>query len=183
MQTRTRRLQRAALAAGVCLCVLAVACMPTDSGGNMNTSGDNDNAPANTNDNAGGIPRIFPDDYRSTFTLVADCYDQPAHGAAGVKIWVSADAADAYLAGADPLPTGTIIVKEEYALEGCPDEQLSGWAAMLKEEPGFDAEDGDWHWQLVADSEVGVIFNDKSTCIGCHRAESCVSRDYTCFGR
>jgi hypothetical protein len=50
---------------------------------------------------------------------------------------------------------------------------------MRKEEPGFDAEDGDWHWQW--DDRGGrVRLDDKTTCIGCHVPPECLARDHMC---
>jgi len=50
---------------------------------------------------------------------------------------------------------------------------------MRKEEPGFDPDDNDWHWQWV-EPDRSVTFDDKTTCISCHRVQECVERDYMC---
>ena len=57
-------------------------------------------------------------------------------------------------------------------------------AAMRKEAPGFDPEDGDWHWQWVdaptAPSRATTRAARASSCITCHRAAECMARDYMC---
>jgi hypothetical protein len=126
---------------------------------------------------------IFPADYRSDYVEVRECVksiEHSDHGQVNVRVYANRIAADAYLANAPTLPVGSVVVKEEFSGDDCCDDaRLVRWRAMRKEEPGFDPADGDWHWQWVAASHK-VVFDDKSTCIGCHAASECVARDYMC---
>jgi hypothetical protein len=63
----------------------------------------------------------------------------------------TAIAVEPYLREENPLPLGSIVIKEEYpAGSNClNDSDLVRWRVMRKEAPGFDPEDGDWHWQWV----------------------------------
>lgn len=126
-----------------------------------------------------GCP-IFPADYRDSYTLVRDCRNSVAHGGVAIRVYANDIAARPYLDGANPLPEGSIVVKEEFSGLGCDnDDELVRWRPMRKEEPGFDPEDGDWHWQWV-DRGGQVRFNDKTTCISCHVAPDCLARDHMC---
>ncbi len=126
------------------------------------------------------IEPIFPADYRDTFTLVRDCRLSIEHGGVMIQVWANEVGAQAYLDEDNPLPVGTIVVKDEYEGTDCETEADFGrWRAMRKEEPGFDPDDGDWAWQWV-NPDRSVLFNDKSTCISCHLDAECVARDYMC---
>jgi hypothetical protein len=127
-----------------------------------------------------GVCPIFPADYRKTYVEVRDCRSSPEHGGV-VRVLASPNAVRPYKDGANPLPVGSVIVKEEFSRRGCEDEDLVRWRVMRKEAPGFDPEDGDWHWQWV-ESSFAVRFDDKTTgdCITCHREPDCLARDYMC---
>lgn len=128
---------------------------------------------------------IFPADYRSTFVEVRDCRLSIEHGGVNIRVLASPDAARPYLDAADPLPVGSIIVKEEFDGPECDDGDLIRWRAMRKEEAGFDPEDGDWHWQWV-ETNFAVRIDRKDdpdpryNCIGCHVRPACLARDYMC---
>lgn len=123
---------------------------------------------------------IVPADYRDTFRVVRECRTSIEHGAT-IRVYVNEIGADGYLNDVDPLPEGTIVVKEEFKGATCDnDAELEFLSAMLKREPGFDAEDNDWQWQEIAAKERMVTLDDKATCISCHRAKECVARDYMC---
>lgn len=125
------------------------------------------------------VEPIFPADYRNTFVEVRGCRNGIEHGAT-IRVFANDVAARAYLENASALPVGSIVVKEEFEGTDCDrDNELIRWRAMRKEAPGFDPEDGDWHWQWV-NPDRSVRFDDKRTCIGCHRAAECVARDYMC---
>jgi len=133
------------------------------------------------NDNsAPTVDPVFAADYRTTYRLVRDCRNSSAHPAT-MRVYVNEVGADAYEAEANPLPEGTIVVKEEFGGTDCDDDgQILSWVAMLKREPGYDADDGDWQWQRVLSPNRGVFTNDKSSCISCHRAPDCLVRDLMC---
>ncbi len=123
---------------------------------------------------------IFPADYRATFTEVRNCRFSIAHGGVSVRVLANPIAADPYLNDANPLPVGSIVIKEEYAGPSCDnDADLIGWRVMRKEDPGYDPQDGDWHWQHL-NAERQVLYNTKATCIGCHVAPECLARDHMC---
>jgi len=126
-----------------------------------------------------GPTAVFPADYRDTYTEVRDCRFSIEHGGVYIRVLADATALAPYLANQDPLPVGSVLVKEEYSSPDCDPANLIGWRAMRKETPGFDLEDNDWSWQHVAPDRE-VFRNDKATCIGCHRRDECVRRDYMC---
>jgi hypothetical protein len=124
---------------------------------------------------------IFPSDYRASFVEVRDCRLSIEHGGVNIRVLASPDSARPYLDAANPLPIGSVLVKEEFDGPGCDDRDFVRWRVMRKEAPGFDSEDGDWHWQWV-EPNFAVRFDDKQTgsCIDCHRAAECLARDYMC---
>ena len=129
----------------------------------------------------GGVDPIFPADYRDTFIEVRDCRFSVEHGGVSIRVLANRLAAEPYLRDENPLPMGSIVVKEEYEGSDCRNAaDLSRWRAMRKEAPGFDPEDGDWHWQWVDAPSRRVRFDDKETCIGCHLRPDCVERDFMC---
>jgi hypothetical protein len=122
---------------------------------------------------------VFPADYRDSYVEVRDCRFSIEHGGVSIRVLANDIGAAAYLANANPLPVGSIVVKEEFFGPDCDDADLARWRVMRKESPGFDSEDGDWAWQWV-DPDRSVRFNDKTTCIGCHDVPSCNVRDKMC---
>ena len=131
--------------------------------------------------NRGGAPApLFPANYRASFSMVRSCRFSAAHGGVNVRVFANDIAAQPYLDDANPLPEGSIVVKEEFNGTDCSDDNsLIGWRAMRKEAPGFDPNDGDWHWQKVSLQRV-VIFDTKDTCISCHTTPDCLVRDHMC---
>jgi len=131
------------------------------------------------------VEPIFPADYRATFVEVRNCRLSVEHGGINIRVLTNPIAAQPYLENRNPLPDGSIVVKEEFNVSDgsdCSDDKLMRWRAMRKE-PGIDPQDGDWHWQWVdreQDGSRSVLFDDKSTCIGCHVRPACKSRDYMC---
>lgn len=126
-----------------------------------------------------GPEPVFPDDYLEAFTEVRDCRFSSSHPGM-VRVLVNDIGADAYLAGENPLPTGTIVVKEVFDGTDCGNfDELGTWAAMRKEAAGFDPEDGDWHWQEVLPNR-SVEIDTKTTCIACHSRDECAGRDFMC---
>jgi hypothetical protein len=131
------------------------------------------------------IEPIFPANYRDTFTVVRDCRLGIEHGGVMIRVFANSVAAQPYLHNQNPLPLGSIVVKEEFDGTDCSnDADLTRWSAMRKESPGFDPVDNDWHWQRVTAPSRQVTCDDKTcpgfVCITCHRAAECVARDYMC---
>lgn len=127
-----------------------------------------------------GIAPIFPANYRDTYFEVRDCRFSIEHGGVSIRVLANDIGRQSYLDETNPLPVGSIIIKEEYAGADCENEEdLLRWRVTRKEAPGFDPEDGDWHWQWV-EPDRSVTFDDKAACISCHRAQECLDRDYMC---
>lgn len=125
------------------------------------------------------VQPIFSDDYLETFIEVRDCRFSSSHPGM-VRVLVNHIGADAYLNKANPLPAGTIVVKEIFDGTTCDDySELGKWAVMRKEAAGFDSLHGNWIWQELL-SDRSVLTDSKMNCIGCHRRDECVSRDYMC---
>jgi len=128
-----------------------------------------------------GIAPIFPADYRASFVEVRDCRLSIEHGGVSIRVLANPIAAEAYKREQNPLPVGSIVIKEEFDAPDCGDDaDLARWRVMRKEAAGFDPEDADWSWQWVDAPGRGVRFDDKATCIDCHREPACVARDYMC---
>lgn len=126
------------------------------------------------------IAPIFPASYRNTYLEVRECRSSVEHGGVAIRVLANPTAAEPYRQELSPLPVGSVVVKEEYDDSDCSDDtKLIRWRAMRKEAPGFDVDDGDWHWQWV-NRDRRVLFDDKSTCIGCHTAPACFLRDLMC---
>ncbi len=135
----------------------------------------------NNNDNTSGSAEpFFPANYREAFTEVRDCRNSNGHSAT-IRVYVNAIGVEAYLANANPLPVGTIVIKEEFDGTSCSDDaELVFWRAMMKESAGFDPDDGDWRWQMVSAPDRDVVLDTKASCIACHSSPDCVARDYMC---
>jgi hypothetical protein len=132
-----------------------------------------------------GIEPIFPADYRDSFVEVRDCRLAIEHGGVMIRVYANPIGAQPYIENANPLPEGSIVIKEEFNGVDCSnDAELVRWAAMRKEAPGFDPEDADWRWQRVNAPSRAVECEGKLCptfpCLGCHSAQSCLDRDYMC---
>lgn len=159
--------------------VLSISCIRLYS---PHTNPVNDNFETSDNSNSTSvIAPVFPDNYRETFVEVRDCRLTPPHDGLMVRVLVNEIARDAYLSNANPLPVGSVIIKEAFSGPDCADDaRITQWWAMRKEPPGFDTTDGDWHWQLVL-REPHIVFTDgKTNCIGCHSVAGCLERDHVC---
>ena len=123
---------------------------------------------------------IFPADYRLSFIEVRSCRIGNEHDGHAIRVLANPIAAAAYLAEQNPLPPGSIVVKEEFEGTSCSDgNNLARWSVMRKETAGFDSVDGDWHWQRLR-TDGSLFIDGKATCVGCHRVPACRSRDYMC---
>jgi hypothetical protein len=136
------------------------------------------------------IDPIFPADYRDTYIEVRNCRLGIEHGGVMIRVVANSIAAQPYQKLQNPLPVGSIVVKEEYDFSAtdCSDpSKIVSWSAMRKETPGFDPADGDWHWQRVSAPSRGILCAAKDDCrgftctsVGCHAAPACLVRDYMC---
>lgn len=77
-------------------------------------------------------------------------------------------AMEEFKAGGTPLPVGTVVVKEKHAdlLAKAP---LAEYGAMIKREPGYDPQHGDWEYlYVVRGPEKKVTRGRLESCIECH---------------
>jgi hypothetical protein len=92
-----------------------------------------------------------------------------------IVVRVSPEAIATYHEG-KALPTGAVVVKEKYAYWDA-SGPLSGYAVMVKREPGYFPEGGDWEYEYVS-----LVPERKETrgrlanCAACHA--SAKERDY-----
>lgn len=124
-------------------------------------------------------PPIFTADWEATYTEVRDCRRSGDHDLNYVRILADAAALDPYQKRDVPFPDGAVILKVEFADPECTD--TFGFTAMRRE-AGFDAANGNWHWQRLDAQEVVTEDGALQRCIGCHT--SCGvppdGHDYTC---
>lgn len=84
------------------------------------------------------------------------------HGAF-LTTYVSADALRAIEARAGGLPSGALVVKENYTAE----KQLEAISVMYKQ-AGFNPEEGDWFWLKFTPAGIVQKSGKVSGCIVCH---------------
>jgi len=161
--------------------VLVNDCMAFDLNGDGTVTVDEILIGVNAALNGCPVDPVFPANYRDTYTEVRDCRFSTEHGGVYIRVLANPIAAQPYINLANPLPVGSIVIKEEYSSDPtCTvQDNLAQWRVMRKEAPGFDPVAGDWHWQWV-DPDRSVRFNDKTTCIGCHTRPECLARDHMC---
>ena len=91
---------------------------------------------------------------------------QAPHGAV-LRTYANNIAYDAIQAKENPLPEGSIIVKENYM----PDRTLGAITYMVKMESGSSPDAGDWFWaKMKADGSVEAA-GAPAGCVGCHGAQ------------
>lgn len=177
---------RVAMAAmGLSLGIGLSACTP-GGGGNDNLPGndnvianDNGEPVGNENDNEGTAP-VFPENYRESFTEVRNCRFSVEHAGFQIRVLANDVALAGYLSNQNPLPVGSILIKEEFGAPTCDDDTLlDQFRVMRKEEPGFDPTAGDWHFQRVL-VDRQVVEDSKDSCIACHSVPECFERDFMC---
>ena len=125
------------------------------------------------------VDPVFPANYRSTFSEVRGCRLSIEHGGVSIRVLANPIAEEGYLFEDNPLPVGSIVVKEEFDGPDCShDNELVRWRVMRKEAPGYSPAGGDWHWQRL-DKKRGVVEDGAvEICARCHLA--CKDRDFTC---
>ena len=87
-----------------------------------------------------------------------------------VVVRVNPVGVDRFKAG-QPVPAGTVVVKEKYP-EYSPNTPPVAVAAMVKREPGYDPENGDWEYayeQRWPEAERKVVRGKLRSCIDCHQ--------------
>jgi cytochrome P460 len=88
---------------------------------------------------------------------------QEPHGAL-LTTYVNALAQDALTNGADRMPEGAIIVKENYG----PDQKLMA-ATVMEKVPGYDPNNGDWFWAKYGADGKAEVSGRVDMCYGCHK--------------
>src|SRR6188768_2381652 len=67
---------------------------------------------------------VFPANYRDTYSEVRNCRFSIEHGGVTIRVLANDVGRQPYLDDANPLPVGSIIVKEEFAGSSCDDEDF-----------------------------------------------------------
>lgn len=96
---------------------------------------------------------------------------QSPHG--WVRIWYSSNIKDIVGRPAFTVPAGTVAIKKFQT------EEKSGYAVMIKQDPGFDKKNGDWYYEMR--DETGALMKEPAAgkiemCISCHAAAA--NKDY-----
>jgi len=90
------------------------------------------------------------------------------HYAPSIVVRINREAFDAFRSRQFPMPVGTVIVKEKFPsweAIGPPD----AIGAMIKREPGYDPDNGDWEYVYAKNSPDAKVERGRlANCIGCH---------------
>lgn len=120
---------------------------------------------------------ILPLDFESTYAQVRGCRLNPGHESAYIRVRANPEGVAAYQDGVCPLPAGSVLVAEKHFDPDC--TTLAGFYLRHKEQPGYDTENGDWHWQRLDRYREVLEDGRVEKCASCHRA-NCSDRDYSC---
>ncbi len=178
-------LPRSVFASLVCaLALVAWSCQAQEEGGEMEESGAMEAgammAEMALPDTTGAAlwSYLGSADYRADWELWPDKGElytgQEPHGML-LTTYLNPSAHEALTGMAGTMPTGAIIVKENYM----PDSTLAATTVMYKAD-GFDPEHGNWYWlKVLADGTIEVQGRGAG-CIACHSAEA--DNDYVFTG-
>lgn len=110
------------------------------------------------------------------------------HASRSIVVRVNPDAMDAFLAG-EPLPVGKVVVKEKHSqllriagdldkiAEREAEQKLDEYALMIKRDPGYFPEGGDWEYAYVTLGPEGKVSRGRlAECADCHTNRK--SRDF-----
>jgi hypothetical protein len=103
-------------------------------------------------------------------TQEAERRDRGPHAEAAIEVRVSPESLDRFKAG-QPVPVGTAVIKLKYPLS-LPGEQPSAIGAMIKREPGYYPDGGDWEYYYAERrpaTEREAVRGKLETCAECHR--------------
>jgi hypothetical protein len=85
-----------------------------------------------------------------------------------IVVRVNPGALEAFKAGDSPVPVGTVVVKEKHTKPRA-EEPAAEYGAMIKREPGYDPQNGDWEYlYVVRRPEKQVARGRLSSCVECH---------------
>jgi hypothetical protein len=110
---------------------------------------------------------LTPDEARQQ---QAERKERGPHADTAIVVRVNPIGLEAFRAG-EPVPVGTVVIKEKYPLH-LPNTPPDAVAAMIKREPGYDPDHGDWEYayeQRKAEPENKVVRGKLSHCIACHK--------------
>jgi hypothetical protein len=99
------------------------------------------------------------------------------HALGAIVVRVNPIGVDKFKAG-QPVPNGAVVIKEKYLLRAAKTPP-SAVAAMIKREPGYDSEHGDWEYAYEdrsVDAKQKVVRGKIASCIECHKGTR--STDY-----
>lgn len=116
------------------------------------------------------VPHPLADSTVTDCKLVynANIHEGRLSRAAYCHVYVSAEAKEPIIAGADAYPAGAVIVKAKLPSEESRDAEL--FTVMRKMEPGYDADHGDWEYAVVDGPSKRVMARGRiDSCIECHR--------------
>jgi hypothetical protein len=114
--------------------------------------------------------------------LTTEPFKSAAHGGKWVDVFVSTNAADAYLSQSAEIAVGTVVVKTSWEDKGGQASNVPGPIfVMEKRAPGYDPAHNDWyyaiHWakptpEIAAKTKGGLYWRGKSKavayCYECH---------------
>jgi hypothetical protein len=94
-------------------------------------------------------------DYATYRKVSAQPFLSRAHGDRWVEVYVTAEAADAYLSG-DDMPAGAVVVKTSWLDEGGAPSRVAGPIFVMRKEPaGTDPAREDWWYAIHWAAPVG----------------------------
>jgi len=106
-------------------------------------------------------------DWRSWVQMNDRRFRSKGHGGKWVDVYVEPAFGAAYLDRSHPAPRGMRVIKAGYRDDA--GTQFEALTVMVKMEPGYDPEHGDWYYGvLAADGTSAKMQGRLDTCIGCH---------------
>lgn len=118
------------------------------------------------------IPADFVRDYRN-WTRVSDLPASPGfHGGRFLLTWVNDVGADEYLKFLEergPMPAGTRIAKESFAVNEAGEVQKGPLFLMEKVAAGISPESNDWYYMMVAPNGEPQAVPVMTACNACHQ--------------
>lgn len=122
-----------------------------------------------------GPPAVFTAEELGAMHEMVPCRHSHEHDLRHVRIFADDAAAPIYhrcVLFWEPceqvFPPGSLFVKMEYEREGCRDDELVGYTATRKVEPGSYPEGFDWRWQRL-DPDLEVMQDGAPpVCLRCH---------------
>jgi hypothetical protein len=121
-----------------------------------------------------GWPSLTSEPVRVSEHLFAMCVETPEmkrlgpHFAPVVRYYANPDGLAAVSGGTAPVPVGTTVVKEKFWKDG---EPVTGVAAMVKREAGYDPGFGDWEYVYSWRNPGGPWTTERGkldNCRACH---------------